>query len=96
VTYNSAHAADGDALFAEPALGGFAAALQDDGVALQAAGDVVPGGCDELVFAAQVLDFLLEFGLEGVNMLLRVWDRKGATYRSLFCGFFLRGFELGS
>jgi hypothetical protein len=62
-TYNSARAADSDALFAKPALGRFAAALQDDRVALQASGDVVPGGCDELVFAAEILDFLLEFDL---------------------------------
>jgi hypothetical protein len=41
------------------------AALQHDVVALQAAGEVVPGRRDHGVFALEVLDDLLGGGLQG-------------------------------
>lgn len=63
VTYHSARTANRDSLLPKPTLWSFAAALEDDGVALQTTCHVVPCGCDELVFAAEVFDFLLEFGL---------------------------------
>jgi hypothetical protein len=55
--------ADDDALFAEPALGRFALALQNHSVALQARRHVVPRRHDEFVFAPQRLDFGLKLDL---------------------------------
>lgn len=52
-----------DPLLAQPTLGGLALALQHHSVGLQPARHVVPRRGDKPVFAAEILDFLLEFGL---------------------------------
>ncbi len=65
-------------LAVQEALGGVAAALDDDGVALHARGDVVPGGGHEGEFALQVcLEGCLS--AEGKRRWLARWDSVGAV-----------------
>lgn len=63
VTYQVTIPTHSSPLFTEPALRCFTSSLQNDRVALQTRRHVVPRGRDELVFAAQVLDFQLELNL---------------------------------
>jgi hypothetical protein len=92
-SYQAARSADSYALLAQPALGRLAAALQNDGVALETHGHVVPRGGDEFVFAAQILDLFLEFNLSQISLaqLVTLW---AMTYRALLRRLLRRGCQL--
>ena len=50
-------------LLVQPALGSILAALQNNVIALQSAGKVVPGCCHESVLSLEIFDLLFRGGL---------------------------------
>lgn len=62
-------------LFVQPALGRIVSALEHDVVALQSAGEVIPGGGDECILPLEVLDHLIG------GSLRREWLDIGASWQ---------------